>query len=510
MGAIREVKVNDIYELLDVAYAEGNVKLEVYLDRVLSKGLEWFGAGGLSVFLRDGDSNSFSLAACCGLLSNVPSDAKIVEGIGIAGLAIAEQKPRLLLDPTKESDLSSKGIERKATIGSSLIVPLFTRNAGAIGVLNVARASDAVTFGEADLESAEALGRQIALAVNNARAIVNANQRRLSLQNAIDSVGFGLIMIDAEGELADYSSESASILGADPSDHRTWHTYFEKISHNFRQPLLHAMERAKKGLSYRFRVVDDKNQKAYAVIVSPLQGGGAIVALNDITEHEKAREAIDRIQRLAEIGQMTASIAHEIRNPLAGIRSAASMILEDPQLATEFAVMIENESNKLNQLCTEFLDFAKPISLEFEPIKLGDIVRQVSERHQDEWKKAGVTLVLQISNDEPVLYADSLRIEQVLRNLLLNAIQASEEGGTVTISVSDQGVLSITDEGTGMSEEVKDMLFTPFFTTRATGTGLGLSMVRKIVEAHKARVHVESESGKGTTFELNFHSAEAA
>jgi signal transduction histidine kinase len=510
MGAIQEVKVNDIYDLLDVAYAEGTVDFTTYLQRVVKKSEEWFGASGISIFLRDGDSDRFTLAIAGGLLSTVPKDAVIMEGFGIAGTALAEQRPRLLVDPRQETDLQAQNIQRRDTIGSSLIVPLVTKNSGAIGVLNVARSEESPTFEETDLEAAGSLGRQLALAVNNARAIVSANSKRLSLQNAIESVGFGLLMIDGEGGFADYTAEVGTILGSDPASYTHFEPYFASVSSNFKTPFKHAMERAKKGLSYRFRVADDATNKAYAVVVSPLQGGGAIIALNDITEHEKARETVERIQRLAEIGQLTASIAHEIRNPLAGIQSAATMILEDPHLSTEFAGMIEKEATKLNHLCSEFLDFAKPISLEFEPIKLGDIARQVSQRHIEQFEKAGVGIRLLISPDEPVLYADPLRIEQVVRNLLLNALQASGSGDLVSVHVSAGGALKVSDSGSGMDKETQERLFTPFFTTKPSGTGLGLSIARKIVDAHKAKLTVESTPEVGSTFELNFNVSEAA
>lgn len=510
MGVIKEVKVNDIYDLLDVAYAEGNVKLDAYLSRVLKKTEEWFGASGISVFLRQGDTDRYALMAAVGLLSTVPKDAVITKGQGIAGIAIEEERPRLLVDPRNETDLAERGIQKKDQIGSSLIVPLVTRHNGCIGVLNVARAADAPTFAETDLEAAESLGRQIALAVNNAQAIVSANSRRMSLQNAIESVGFGLIMIAEDGTFSDFTAEVSTILGADPTMSANWTEFAAKISDPFQAPFRHAMDRAKKNMSYRFRVADDVNHKAYAVVVSPLHGGGAIVALSDITEHEKARETVERIHRLAEIGQLTASIAHEIRNPLAGIQSAATMIMEDPHLATEFASMIEKEATKLNHLCSEFLDFAKPISLEFEPIRLGDIARNVCQRHVDQFEAAQVGIKLQISPDEPILYADALRIEQVVRNLLLNALQASEPGGFVTLQVMANGVLRVIDEGSGMEREVVERLFTPFFTTKPNGTGLGLSIARKIVDAHKAKLGVNSTPGEGSTFELDFNVSEAA
>jgi signal transduction histidine kinase len=108
------------------------------------------------------------------------------------------------------------------------------------------------------------------------------------------------------------------------------------------------------------------------------------------------------------------------------------------------------------------------------------------------------------------LYADPLRIEQVVRNLLLNALQASGSGDLVSVHVSAGGALKVSDSGSGMDKETQERLFTPFFTTKPSGTGLGLSIARKIVDAHKAKLTVESTPEVGSTFELNFNVSEAA
>ena len=509
MGAIKQVRVNDIYDLLDVAYADGVVELDAYLKRVLSRALEWFGAQGISVFLRQGTTPNFTLAGCGGLLGNIPTDAVIIEGEGIAGLAISDNSPRLLVDPRSESDLAAKGVQRNEAISSSLIVPLSTRANGVIGVLNVARAASEPLFQETDLEAAESLGRQIALAVNNACAMVNAHTRRKKLQVAIDSVGFGLLIVNGDGTFAEFSAEIGSILGHDPSQTENWQTFAPSLPEHWQNPFRTGLERSRKGMSYKCRVVDEHRGLVYAVVMSPLTGGGAIIALNDITEHEKARESYERIQRLAEIGQMTASIAHEIRNPLAGIQSAATMILQDPALSGEFAGIIEKEAQKLNHLCSEFLDFAKPISLEFEPVQLSMIARNVIARHQAEFVKAQVEVSLDVTQPEPSLYADPLRLEQVLRNLILNAVQASQAGQHVVVRVLPDGFL-VQDQGCGMDSQLRERLFTPFLTTKTTGTGLGLSMVRKIVDAHKAAIQVQSEPGSGSIFHVTFGGAKAA
>ncbi len=510
MSTLREARPNDLYELLDLAHSDGSVELEEYLQRVVEKALDWFSAQGISIFLRNGGTETFGLAVAHGLLSTVPSDAVISDGQGIAGVAIAEGQPRLLIDPTSDRDLARQGIERKETIGSSLIIPLMTRNAGCIGVMNVARAAESADFSESDLEAASSLGRQIALALSQYRTLVAAQTQKYELQSAMDLIGFGLLMIGPGGRFQDFTPEIATILESSPRNHLTVATYFQTINPNFQRPLNLGIERAKKNLSYRFRVDDPIRHVTYAAVTAPMQNGGVIVAIHDITEHEKARGAIDRIQRLAEIGQLTASIAHEIRNPLTGIQSAARMIIDDPMLAPEFGEIIEREAGKLNQLCTEFLTFAKPLSLDFEPIRLSDIGRRVVDSMKQEFHDERLRVEFRISPDEPILYADPIRVEQVFRNLLKNAIDASSPGQLICLEIDEQGIAKIRDQGIGMEPHIVDRLFTPFFTTKPNGTGLGLSICHKIMEAHRSTIRVNSVAGSGTTFELNFNVKGAA
>ena len=208
----------------------------------------------------------------------------------------------------------------------------------------------------------------------------------------------------------------------------------------------------------------------------------------------------DRLKRLAEVGQMTAAIAHEIRNPLTGILGAAKMIQEAPELTEEMANIIELETMKLNLLCDEFLDFARPIRLEPEDEDLGEVVRTTTSLLETAFEEASVGLLVTAVNLRKSV--DRRRIEQVLRNLVLNALQATPKGGTVWVDVFDWG-FSVRDTGAGMSEEQQANLFSPFFTTKSNGTGLGLSIVKKIVQAHGGHISVTSALGSGTTFEVH-------
>jgi two-component system sensor histidine kinase AtoS len=231
--------------------------------------------------------------------------------------------------------------------------------------------------------------------------------------------------------------------------------------------------------------------------------------LEEITEHLRSARELARVRRLAEIGQMTAAVAHEVRNPLTSIRSAAQMVTLAPEQAAEFAQMVEEEVLKLDALCEEFLAFARPIAIRLRPVRLGDLAMRVAEGHRPQFCDAGVALEVEIPSDSPTINADAPRVEGVVRNLLLNALQASGPGDRVRLSVGGDGFV-VEDTGCGIPPESLERLFTPFFTTKAQGTGLGLCNVRKTVEAHGGEVEVRSEMGKGSRFEVRLGLEDAA
>lgn len=218
-------------------------------------------------------------------------------------------------------------------------------------------------------------------------------------------------------------------------------------------------------------------------------------------KHLGDMKEVSRVRRLAEIGQMTAAIAHEIKNPLTGIRSAAQLIVSMPDQAVELAHMVEEEAMKLSELCNQFLDFARPIEPNFGPVDLFVIATKLREIHQHEFWEASVELKI-LGDSNPVL-GDRHQIERVMQNLMLNGLQATSSGGAVTIQILAKG-FSVSDTGTGMDDEALSKLFQPFFTSKPKGTGLGLSNCQKIISAHGGAIVVDSKIGEGSSFRVQF------
>jgi signal transduction histidine kinase len=164
--------------------------------------------------------------------------------------------------------------------------------------------------------------------------------------------------------------------------------------------------------------------------------------------------------------------------------------------------MIDEEAIKLNDLCTQFLEFAKPAEPVFGIGDLTVIAERLAAVHSHEFEEAGVALTLE-GPDHMLVSIDKNQVEQVMRNLLINALHASTSGGRVNIRTFDNG-FEVSDNGKGMSDEIQNQLFMPFFTTKPKGTGLGLSNCRKMIEAHGGRIDVQSVPGRGSRFWVQF------
>lgn len=227
------------------------------------------------------------------------------------------------------------------------------------------------------------------------------------------------------------------------------------------------------------------------------------------TNLQKAEEAVRRGERLAALGQLTAGLAHELRNPLGTMKNSAELLAKrisnDDAIGRELAGFIQSEVDRTNSLITRFLQFARPFHLRLEPkdvaAMLDRAIGQV-ERHNPPFD---TTFVRNYDPGVPTAEFDSELMEQVFVNLLINAAQASPPASVVTIKTraDDQTVeIAVIDRGSGIAPQNRANIFNPFFTTKQEGVGLGLAIVAKIVDEHRGHISVESEPGAGSVFRV--------
>jgi two-component system sensor histidine kinase HydH len=219
-------------------------------------------------------------------------------------------------------------------------------------------------------------------------------------------------------------------------------------------------------------------------------------------------EQLKRADRLSAIGQLSASLAHEIRNPLGSIEGAAN-ILEQPQtsgeLKREFIGIIKKECSRLNRLLTNLLDFARPRPPAFQEVDLRPLVDSVIDLISHGAEQSGIAVRKSVPSSLPAVALDPEQIKQVILNLAINAIQAMPGGGALELSIARKDaavVLSVKDEGEGVPAENLERIFDPFFTTKETGTGLGLSVAHQIVSQHGGAIEARRNPVKGTTFSV--------
>jgi len=220
---------------------------------------------------------------------------------------------------------------------------------------------------------------------------------------------------------------------------------------------------------------------------------------------ERAREQreleaqLHHAERLAALGEMVAGVSHEIRNPLGIIRSTAELLGSMPgaeEPTTRLTKLIIEESGRLNAIVTEFLDFARPMTPNFQDCDLNQLLEKTLLFIGPELNKKGISLQDNLNHRPLILRADPEYLYRSFLNIFLNAIQSMANGGTISVDATEEKdghyLLTIADTGSGISEENLKKIFNPFFSTKEKGTGLGLSIVRNIIESHKGKIWIES------------------
>jgi len=224
---------------------------------------------------------------------------------------------------------------------------------------------------------------------------------------------------------------------------------------------------------------------------------------------QEAEDAVRRSERLAALGQMSAGLAHELRNPLGTVKASAEMLAKqlpaDNPVAAELAGFISSEVDRTNSLISRFLDFARPLKVRPQMNDLTEVLDRAVVQLQRHHPPFDVSIYKNYSPDIPPFRFDAELMERVVYNLLLNAAQASPPHSAITVKtrpVAGHAEFSVIDRGSGIEPSNRESIFNPFFTTKREGVGLGLPIVAKVVDEHHGKITVESEAGVGSVFRV--------
>ena len=380
------------------------------------------------------------------------------------------------------------------------------------------------------------MDRQLMQLVDDLRAsIINLREEKKFSESIIQGLNHGLIVVDLEGLvrksnsvaqaifkpftqqldgqfLADFLGESAALqlLATLPS----------KTNQLDRELTLITPAREKRIIGFSNVPQEDARGRKIGVIIS----------LSDISELKYVRKEMEKMNRLSTIAEIASAVAHEVRNPLAGIKIMAQSIEEEAKENSEqleCSRRIIRQVDRLNELLSDFFSYARPVEPNKRPTSLSAIVAETMPLIHNRLVKNGIELFEDINPDLPPVIADPHQVQQVFLNLFLNAVDAIREQGKIEISArflpkskvhyfrkrypvlqsNNYVVVHFSDNGMGMSPEVAEQVFEPFFTTKTSGAGLGLSIVYRTLKENDATIFLESKPGKGATFIIFFQAS---
>jgi two-component system, sporulation sensor kinase E len=338
------------------------------------------------------------------------------------------------------------------------------------------------------------------------------------LKMVMESMSDGVIVTDRQDRILLVNKSAERMLpfaGEELSERVLWQAITDRDIAEFFQETLHELDKI---VDQEF-TLENGYTRTLALSVMPLVREGTIqgnvIHIEDITEKRAREVRLRRAESLAALTTLTAGVAHEIKNPLGSIGIHLELMRKEmsgrEQIETrkvmENLVIIKEELDRLNRIVVDFLFTVRPMNTELEYDDLNRVVRELLELLGPELEQAGVSPQVELVEPCPQIRMDERYMKQAIMNIVKNAISAMPEGGTLRIRTQVKGnrlVLKVSDTGVGISDENLNKIFEPYFTTKEFGSGLGLTIVYKIVKEHLGDIAVDSRLGGGTTFSLSF------
>ena len=333
----------------------------------------------------------------------------------------------------------------------------------------------------------------------------------------MDSIAEGVVVLDQENRVLLANKASERLLPLDHGDlmeRPVWEAIGDREIAEFVRDRLEKQERV---AEHDF-ALEESPPRTISISILPLVRSGEIhgslLTIEDVTERRGREARLRRAESLAALTTLTAGVAHEIKNPLASIgihlQLMQKQLKDTDRVRTAdlkpYLDIVGEEVDRLNMIVVDYLMAVRPTEGRLEIGDLNDVIREITRFLQFELKEAGIELVQEFS-EIPKIELDEKSLKQALLNLIKNAIEAMPHGGTLWIGTSGQRetvTVRIRDTGVGIPEDIVGKIFEPYFTTKDFSSGLGLTVVYKIIKEHSGEVSVSSRAGEGTTFTLTF------
>jgi signal transduction histidine kinase len=359
------------------------------------------------------------------------------------------------------------------------------------------------------------------LAARRRRATPDPSLDDRFFRHLVGSLRNGVLAIARDGRVAAINAAAYRILGIEPAAHHTGGPVAELLAGE--PELVRVLSRAFEGghLPNRAELRLKESGRVIGYTLSDVcePGGtpvGTAMFFKDLTRVEQLEERERLRDRLAALGEMAAAIAHEVKNPLAGIEVMAGVLKRTltahPDAQATLADII-NECKAANAIVVEVLEFVRPIRLEVEHVAVDAVLREAVTLASSATPPGGTVVTLDVPAGLPEIPGDAYQLRQLFMNLINNAFEALNGRGAVSVRVrfdeaDDEGepahvVIEVRDSGPGMTADQAERVFSPFFTTKPQGTGLGLAIVRKVVDAHDGNISLTTPPEGGTCFRIS-------
>jgi PAS domain S-box-containing protein len=374
-----------------------------------------------------------------------------------------------------------------------------------------------------DQRALQMLADQLAVALENANLYTAVQNAKIYNETLIDSMASGIAAVDADRMVTVFNRRAQDLTGL--SEREVTGRPLEVLPAALAGGLTEVLE-TETGFRDRDMTIEADDEEVVLRVSGSLAFGhdgkllGALLVFTDMTLLKKLEEQIRRADRLASIGTLAAGMAHEIKNPLVTIKTFTQLLPEQHEnedFQRTFFELVGQEVQRIDAIVNRLLNFSRPAKVALKPVSLHEVIENALRLVERELVKENIRLESNLSAVRHIVEADSEQLNQTLINLFLNAVHAMEGGGTLSVRTSladPQSVqlngqydkphiqLDVRDTGCGISADKLDKIFDPFYTTKETGVGLGLSVTYGIIQEHHGYIDVESEEGRGTVFHI--------
>lgn len=453
--------------------------------------------------------NGYRIETSQGMAPDLVSSLVLGEAEGLVAFLLREGTAlRLDLDGSLEAGV----VNQMRLMGITTAVPLWEhgRLLGAIVCSNKITGSP---VSDAELELVFTLGSQLSIAIENARLVEVVSQQRNYLGGILDHVSSGVITVDSTNKVITYNPKAEEIIGIERKN--VLGNDLSVLPQEIAELLVEILGSQESYFRKELKIAPKNN--FIGVSITPIKDNeglvtGAVMIFTDLGPIKVRQQETRRADQLSFVNTVAMRSSHELKNCLVSIKTFAQLLPErymDKQFREDFYLVVNKEVDRLNQLVENLLFFAQPLRLSCSSCDIEELIQEIIDVLGSKDILLGISMQKEFAHRSGYIDVDRDAMLRALRSILYNSIQAMPKGGKIRILTIDVASdkqdfleLKIIDEGVGVVTESIEKIWDPFFTTKARGIGLGLTIVRKIVEAHGGKVTVFSEPQKGTEVTL--------